>query len=115
IWWNKVRSIIWMSEPLANAVCERLASETEIVRSAREFLEAPRDEHTVSFLDDSAIAELDTVTPPGPVIAICEKPLQGAVGLLPSHPWLSHVVSAALLAYPIAKTHLSNVASTLVG
>lgn len=105
-----------MSEPLAHAVRERLASETEIeiVRSAQEFLNAPRDAQTVSFLDDSSVAELKA-TPPGPVIVICEKPLQAAVGLLPTHPWLSHVVSAALFAYPLAKNHLANVTSTLLG
>jgi hypothetical protein len=113
-----------MSEPLSRALRERLSSETTVVRSVHEFLEAPRDAKTVSFMDDSTIAALghaafelgipaEQMEPAGPVIAICDDTLQRAIGWLPAHRWLSHVVSAALLHHPIAAEHLGNVTSTL--
>ena len=102
-----------MSESLSRALCDQLSSETTIVGSATEFLDAPRDAETVSFVDDSTI-DMSSRAPSGPVIAICDKPLQTAIGWLPSHPWLSHVVSGSLLSHPIAKEHLANVTSTLL-
>jgi hypothetical protein len=119
-----VRSIVWMSEQLSQALRDLLSSESTIVSSAREFFDARRDTKTVAFLDNSTIAELtrataelgvsvDQLAPPGPVIAICDEPLQTAIGWLPSHPWLSHVVSSALLRHPMAREHLRNVMLTL--
>lgn len=111
-----------MSEQLSRALRERLPSELIVATSAREFLEAPRHPDTVAFVDDAGLAGLDraagerglaALTPPGPVIAICSETLQAAIGWLPSHPWLSHVVSAGMLHHPLASEHLGNVVSTL--
>lgn len=109
-----VRSIVWMTEPLARSLRERLSSETVVVSSARAFLDAPRDSQTVSFVDNATVAELGTATPPGPVITISDDTLQSAVGLLPTHPWLSHVISSGMLQHPLATEHLENVTSSLV-
>src|SRR5512138_4015542 len=127
-------SIVWMPEPLARAVCKRLPSKNAmIVRSAREFLDAPRDAKTVSFVDDSTIASLDRFAadlgspmdapPPdwrklvaavsvGPVIAICNETIQMAIRWLQPHPWLSHAVSASMLDHPMAEAHLRDVITT---
>jgi hypothetical protein len=121
---SAVRSIVWMSEQLSRALRDLLPSEPTIVSSAREFLDARRDAKTVSFVDNSTIADLDRAAmklgvpvdqraPPGPLIAICDEPLQIAIGWLPAHPWLSHVVSSAMLQHPMAADHLRNVMSTL--
>jgi hypothetical protein len=119
-----VRSIVWMSEQLSPVLCGLLPSETTIVSSARAFFDARRDAKTVSFVDNSTIADLDRAAfglgtpvdrtvPPGPVIAICDETLQTAIGWLPSHPWLSHVMSASMLQHPMASEHLGNVMVTL--
>lgn len=106
-----------------------------VASSTREFLDAPRDAKTVSFLDASALGSLerlakelaapaDQMSPPelrrlhaavslGPVIAICEDSFATAAEWLPEHPWLSHVMSASLLEHPIAKVHLRNLMTTL--
>jgi hypothetical protein len=110
-----------MSEPASRALCELLSSETTIVGSAREFFDAQRDAKTVSFVDNSTIAALDRaaiergipVEQVGPAIAICGDPLRTAIGWLPSHPWLSHVMSAAMLQHPMSVEHLGNVMLTL--
>jgi hypothetical protein len=103
-----------MSERLSREIAARLPSGTTIVSSLQEFATARRDEKTISFLDDSTLAELGTqAPPPGPVVAICPHPLQTAIGWLPSHPWLSHVLSAGMLDHPMAAEHLGNVTSTL--
>lgn len=113
-----------MSEPVSRSLREQLPSVSTIVTSAQEFLEAPRDLKTVSFVDDSTLAELaklavemgvplEQMAPPGPVVAICNDTLPSAIGWLTTHPWLSHVVSAALLRQPIAVEHLRNVMQTL--
>lgn len=109
-----VRSIVWMSEPLAQALRECLPAEITVVKSAREFMEARRDSSTVSFVDDSTIPMLGTgETWPGHIIAICDDTLQTAVSWLPSHPWLAHVVGSAMLQHPMAQEHLENVMMTL--
>jgi hypothetical protein len=120
-----VKSIVWMSEPTSRTLRDLLSSEATVVSSVGEFFDARRDAKTVSFVDNSTIAELDHAAsklgistdqraPPGSVIAICDEPLKVAIGWLPVHPWLSHVVSAALLQHPMAAEHLRNVMATLV-
>ena len=119
-----VNSIVWMSERQSRVLRELLSSEATIVGSAREFLEARRDARTISFVDNSTLAELarvaaargraaEPIVPPGPVIAICDEPLQVSIGWLAAHPWLAHVVSAAMLQHPMASEHLGNVMLTL--
>ena len=89
-----VRSIVWMSEQLSPGLCDLLSSEVTVVSSARAFLDARRDAKTVSFVDNSAIADLDRaafglgtpvdrLVPLGPVIAICDEPLQTAIPSIP--------------------------------
>ena len=110
-----------MSTRLAEALRERFPVQVVTANSASQFLAAPREDHTVSFVDMTALAELSRVademggelTPPGPVIAICDGSLQNAVGLLSGRDWLSHVVSASMLQHPMATTHLANVVATL--
>jgi hypothetical protein len=118
-----VRSIVWLSgspKPLT----ELLAGEIVTVGSAAEFLTATRDAKTVSFLDGGTLGALDaavkaqrqsleTFTPPGPVITICDGSLQAAVRWLPDHPWLSQVIGLPFLAMPGAKEHLQTLAKTL--
>jgi hypothetical protein len=113
-----------MSERLSPALRDLLSSELTIVSSAQEFFDARRDPKTVSYVDNSTIADLsraaaelgvsvEQLMPAGPVIAICDEPLQTAIGWLPAHPWLSHVVSAAMLRHPMAGEHLRNVVMTV--
>jgi len=114
-----VRSIVWMSEPLSRELLAVLPSGPAgppgitFVSSARELLAARCDAKTVAFLDNSTLAALGAEVPPGPVIAICDDTLQTAVGWLPRHPWLSHVMSAAMLRHPMAAEHLGNVMATV--
>src|SRR5689334_16914975 len=120
-----------MSERLSRALRSRLSVDVEIVTSARDFCSAQRDATTISFVDGESLAELDrfatdlgSPTDPelgpewrrlhaavslGPVIAISNEPRVGTIGWLPSHPWLSHLMSAALLDHPTAADHLTNV------
>ncbi|MBA3456136.1 MAG: hypothetical protein H0T42_23760 [Deltaproteobacteria bacterium] len=104
-----MRSIVWLSEPLAGVLRERLTAETTIVSSAREFLDAQRDAKTLLFVDSTTIEDLDGSTMPGPVIGICDGTLQSAINWLPSRPWLSHVLSSSMLSHPLAGEHLNNV------
>jgi len=117
-----VRAIVWMSDRLRPVLRDRLMEATT-VNSALEFWNARRDHQTVAFLDSTTITALtraavelhvtgDAVSP-GPTIAICEEPLQTAVGWLGTHSWLSHVVSSAMLQHPLAGEHLGNVITTL--
>lgn len=121
-----MRPIVWTSEPQAHALRRLLSSEITVVGSAAELLEAQRDGRTVSFMSGAALGELDRVAtelgvpvdqvvPGGPVIVICDEPLQASVAWLPTHPWLSHVVSGSMLQHPMAAEHLGNVLATLGG
>lgn len=125
-----------MSKPMSRALTERLPKEPMVVSSALEFIDAPRDARTVSFVDDSTIEHLDHLaielaSPPadhapgldwrklvaavsvGPVVAICSKPIQTALGWLQPHPWLSHVMSASMLEQPSVVEHLGHVMGAL--
>ncbi len=128
-------SIVWMSEPLSNALCKRISSDTTIVTSVEEFLDARRDASTVSFIDASTLAELDRhaaelgvptddLPPPawrklvaavsvGPVTAICNEPIRTAILWLQPHPWLSHVVSSSALEQPTADAQLAHLLQTV--
>ena len=116
-------SVIWMSDPLQGALSARLASDrvapesrAQPVSSLKEYLDATRDPSTVSFLDRTALAEFSTLSAApvvGPIIAICDEPLQTAVAWLQPCPWLSHVMSASMLEHPIVEEHLANVLRTL--
>jgi hypothetical protein len=116
-----VRSIVWMSERASRALGDLLSSQTVVVGSAREFFDARRDAKTVSFVDGSTIAALDKavveldlpIEQVDPVIAICGEPLHASIGWLASRPWLSHVVSAAMLQHPMSVQHFGNVMLTL--
>jgi hypothetical protein len=109
-----------MSEPLLRILRTRLTSSglqlgarTAYVSSAREFDEITRTRKTVCFLDSTTIPLAAAVEAPGPVIAICDEPLPTAISWLQPHPWISHVVSAAMLEHPLADEHLENVMRTL--
>jgi hypothetical protein len=92
-----------------------------IASSASEFFAAKRDAKTVSFIDQVMLGDLHRaalefgvhVDRIGPVIAIFDEPLQNTIGWVAAYPWLSHVVSAAMLRHPIAAEHLGNVIATL--
>lgn len=112
-----------MSEPLLRPVQARLASKrldlasrTKLVSSVKEYQAATRSGKTVSFLDRTTIPLVATLADDahlGPVVAICDEPLQTAVGWLQPYPWISHVMSGAMLDHPIADEHLENVIRTL--
>lgn len=110
-----------MSDRASRTLGDLLSAELTVVSSAHAFLDARRDAKTVSFVDDSTIAALDRTVSDldlpmqqvGPVIAICGEPLHSAVGWLTARPWLSHVVSAAMLHHPMSVQHLGNVMLTL--
>lgn len=121
---SAVRAIVWLSEPQSRALGDLLSMEIAHASTAREFLAARRDAKTVSFVDGAALEALgrdavergvpaEQFAPPGPVITICDEPLQTAIGWLTPRPWLSHVVSSALLQSPLAAEHLGNVMTTL--
>ncbi len=102
-----------MSEPSRRTLCERPGAIA--VSSVKEFLDATRDPKTISFVDKTTlpvVAEIDHVTLPGPIIGICDESLQQAVTWL-QYPWLSNVISAAMLEHPMAEQHLENVIRTL--
>jgi hypothetical protein len=102
-----------MSEPLSREMLALLPPGAVCVRSAQEFREAKREAKTISFLDGSTLAELGEEIPPSPVVAICDDILQTAIGWLPSHSWLFHVMSTGMLRHPMAAKHIGNVMSTL--
>ncbi len=117
-----VRSIVWMSEPLTRALRDLLSTEITVMTSMSEFLGASRAPKTVAFMDSSTLETLDEaeigravgeMTPRCPVVAICDEPIQSAIGWLPSRPWLSHVVGSAMLRHPLGREHLGNVMATL--
>jgi hypothetical protein len=86
------------------------------VSSVSEYLNAARSKKAVSFLDRTTIPLVAAVadqSPPGPIIAICDEPLQTAIGWLQPHPWISHVMSSTMLEHPLAEEHLQNVTRTL--
>jgi len=116
-----VKSIVWMSDRTSRALGDLLSAETTVVGSARAFIDARRDGKTVSFLDETSLPAFDRaardldlpIQQVEPVIAICGEPLHSAVGWLSSRPWLSHVVSAAMLHHPMSVQHLGHVMLTL--
>ncbi|MDB4961852.1 MAG: response regulator receiver protein [Myxococcales bacterium] len=118
-----------MSEPLSRSLRDRLSGESLVVSSTQEFIDAPRDARTVSFLDGSTLAALDelalaygkeVVPPPnwrrlvaavslGPVILISSDPIRATINGLQPHPWLSHILSATMLEHRMAAEHIGHV------
>ena len=102
-----------MSKSRSRDACERLFRDAVVVGSAAEFVAAPRDLKTISFIDGTTLASLDNhamahaqpaerrkllmAVSTGPVIAVCGEPLATAIGWLQPRPWLSHVIDAGML------------------
>jgi hypothetical protein len=104
-----------MAEPLVKMIEQRLPNlDLEVVTSERAFLDAPRDDKSVSFIDKDAIESLGWSAPPGHTIGICDEPMTRSIAWLPLYPWLSHVISTSMLQHPLATAHLNNVISTLL-
>jgi len=119
-----VRPLVGISEPLTRALREWLPAQVTRSSSIAEVLDARPGQESVIFVDAAAIGELDRAANergipaaelalPGPVIAICDGPLQPAIGWLPARPWLSHVVSGAALTRATAHDHFKTVVSAL--
>ncbi len=118
-----------MAESKPRALCERLCTESVVVSSATEFIDAHRDAKTISFLDSTTLAELDelsrqlvaddtgwpksrklaTSVSIGPVILISSESPQTAVAGFQPRPWLSHVVSPTMLEHSMGQQHLDHV------
>jgi hypothetical protein len=108
-----VSAIVWVSKQQRRELRDRLSNDAVVVGSAEEFLGAPRDARTLSFIDGITLAALDqfamqhaepaarrkllTALTTGPVVAVCDDALPVAVQWLRPRPWLSHVVSVAML------------------
>jgi hypothetical protein len=123
-----VKSIVWMTRPGARAFCERIGADVTVVSSLDEFVNIRRDAETLSFIDSTTIAALDELAAEldddevllperrrlaaavslGPVILIADDPA-AIMPALPTRPWLSHVIGAAFLEQPLARTHLDRV------
>jgi hypothetical protein len=117
-----VNSVVWVSEPLVPLVRERLASprlgvtNVQITTSVTALVDAANAPDTFAVLDRTTIAAVGVATGDNvnfPVIAICDEPLQTAVGWLHPHPWICHVLGSAMLDHPYADEHLANVINTL--
>lgn len=118
-----------MANHKAPAFCERFASDALVIGSVDEFVNAPRDAKTVSFLDDSTAAILDesqarlggddmprpewrkivTSVSVGPVVLISSDPAPTTLAGLASRSWLSHAIGEAMLAHEIAPALLEQV------
>jgi hypothetical protein len=119
-----VSSVVWVSEPLQQVLCERLDSprldgtaKGKVVSSVKEFIDATRDPKTIAFVDSSTfdtVANITHVPLPGPVIAICDGTLQDSIAWLQPNPWVCHVMSRTTLEQPIGDELLGNVVSTVV-
>jgi len=107
--------VVWTSEPLRGELCKRVGGVA--VTSMEEFAEATRDGKTIAFVDQANIDLLATVDPElvrGPIVAVCDESLNAAVGWL-QYPWISHVLSSAMLEHPMCEQHLENVLRSLNG
>jgi hypothetical protein len=115
----RMRSVVWLSEATLRR-CQRssprfAAPNAQVVTSTKEFLAATQDPRALAFVDGGTLAILatiDHVPLPHWIIAICDEPLQAAVGWL-QYPWLSHVVSITMIEHPMADRHLDSVIATL--
>ena len=111
-----MRSLLWVSEPLAAQVCDRLADTDAAgqlvkVSSSHDFFDELTTD-AITFVDRTTIGEVPA-TVSVPVIAFCDDALPTAISWLATYPWLAHVVSTSLLQHPIATEHLRSVITTL--
>ena len=117
-----VSSVVWLSEPSLGMLRERLSSKRleafapRMVSTVQDFLDAMRDPKVVGFLDKTTlalVAESPDLALAGPVIVICDEPIQTAIGWLQPYAWVSQVMSSSMLGHPIVDEHLENVLRTL--
>jgi hypothetical protein len=102
-----------MRGPIAEALSARLP-QVERASSIEQLEIAAHDPRTVVFIDTETLEQLDRrrIPLPCPVILLCDGPLQTAVGVLSTHPSLSHVVSVAMLQHAMANAHLASVVAS---
>ena len=100
-------SLILAREDLASLVraaapgpCVHVASRGALLAAAREH---PR---AAAFVDFELLPLLDGAAVSGPIIGIVDETRAEPVRALTSIPWLSHLVTAEMLASPSARSHL---------
>jgi hypothetical protein len=93
-------------------VREFLPAKSRVVTSPQEF--AKIDEPSaITFVDRTTLSAPVLESTRGPIVAICEEPLQTAIAWMQQFPWLQHVVSASMLQTTIAREHFKNLLETL--
>lgn len=115
-----MKPVVWFTEPSLSAHAKAIAAgkltfdtHGEIVSSLEQWQAATRQGDVVSFVDQHALAALENQEKvPGTVIAVCTSTLPNAVSWLQPHPWLGHVVSAAMLEHPRIQPHINKVLAT---
>src|SRR5689334_10970505 len=106
-------SVIFAGEAHAALLCELIPTPYVCVTNRQEFLAQvqKRGVFTVAFVDVDLLYQLDGVRMTAPVIGIIDgtptDTLPRTVKLYDQYPWLSHVVSASMLASPLARPQLT--------
>jgi hypothetical protein len=103
-----MRSLVYASDAHAQLICASLPNPFVRVNNRREFLaETRRRGAAIGFVDVDLLSQVEGETSNVPIVGVLDGPLADAVRALETHPWLSHVVTKALLSSPAAKSQLA--------
>jgi hypothetical protein len=116
-----VNPVVWFAAPSLSATRDAIASGAlssggpgVVVSSLDEFVRATSKPEAIAFIDEAVFDEVSKLERiPAAVVAVGAESLQQAVQWLHHHPWLAHVTNTVMLAHTLARTHFSNVTSTI--
>ncbi len=104
----KIPTILFARDKCAALIIAALDRPHVHVTSRAEFIAARASEATsIAFVEFDLLPELEGATADLSVVGIIDDSLAEAVRSLSAFPWLSHLVTEAMLAMPRAKSHLA--------
>lgn len=106
---EKRYSLVFAREAYASLVCANLDGPSIVVTSRVELAPAlAKRRPVVAFIDVDLLPQIDvTVSHVTTIVGIVDGSLDQMAGALARFPWVSHVVSVAMLAAPHARDHLT--------
>ncbi len=101
------QSLVFAREEIATPLCAAIPGCVRITSRAEVIAALAIRPPLVAFVDVELLPQLDGETNGVPIVGIIDDTLGGSVRTLTAFPWLSHLVTEAMLSSPFAQSHLS--------
>lgn len=100
-------SLVFAAEETAAAICAAVPGCVRITSRAEVIAALAIRPPIAAFVDVDLLPQIDGETNGVPIVGIIDDALGGTVRTLTAFPWLSHLVTKAMISTPFAQSHLA--------